>query len=787
MSAVQTRLPTTVTGSSQTRLNEHLTALNNFLGLSGNEWDNPPGVAPGKGWDQVTAFNDKLSAVAGKNLVEILQEIDNFNFSGGLDTHFAGDDLTSTASRTHTFTGHSLTITGATAFNFESTGINTIQGSVAGKFISNSATLGGAIQLFGGSSFNSNYVGLKAPDNTSNTQNYVLPDAMPAATGYVLSSTTGGVMSWVANPDTDTNQHFANTNLSADGTRVHEWGGNSLTINNMSSFSASSTSTYNMTATNQVTTFSPVVRLKSLGGAATAPTLTFTEADASVDEHYVSFKAADELAGNSNYTWPSALPGTSGYVLSCTTGGIMSWAAPGGTDTTFADTDLTSDGNRTHTFTGHSLTLNNAANITLHTVGTFKTNATIQNTLESPVTRLDGAAASATAAKLRLTEGTLNGTDYVELKAPDSVTTTVSYTLPEAPGSAGLVLSSTTGGVMSWVANGGGADLNFAEDNLTADANRTHNWANFNLVLNSVNQFDLNTTAGSQFLFAGAATFTTFSLSMVGDVSVNSGVVQLYEPTANGVDFAGFQGPTAAMAASYTMELPAATPSSNGQFLKVASGAGGSSPVLEFGDEINRKEGADALGNVSAGVVIDFDTGSYDNKEMTINGDVTFTVNLSAREGSYRMYLTCDGTQRNINWVVSDDSESIRPEHIVANDTMVVYFEQRGGAYHITTSGTTRQTIDGTTLTGTWNVDTGQVYRTWEITGDIGSATTFDLPGNMPANSVLEIEFSSSQSTAPTISSNFVRLSALPNHSGRTIYVIRRTGSTYYFCAGDAQ
>ena len=51
---------------------------------------------------------------------------------------------------------------------------------------------------------NSNFIGLKAPADLSGADTtYTLP-AAPGQANLVLSSTTGGVMSWVANPDTDT-------------------------------------------------------------------------------------------------------------------------------------------------------------------------------------------------------------------------------------------------------------------------------------------------------------------------------------------------------------------------------------------------------------------------------------------------------------------------------------------------------------------------------------------------------------------------------------------------------
>lgn len=49
------------------------------------------------------------------------------------------------------------------------------------------------------------FIALKAPaDLSDTTTTYTLPAGFPASNGHVLSSTTTGTMSWVANPDTDT-------------------------------------------------------------------------------------------------------------------------------------------------------------------------------------------------------------------------------------------------------------------------------------------------------------------------------------------------------------------------------------------------------------------------------------------------------------------------------------------------------------------------------------------------------------------------------------------------------
>ena len=59
----------------------------------------------------------------------------------------------------------------------------------------------GAIRL--GDSAGAEYVGFAAPATLTATQDYVLPVNYPATTGFVLSATTGGVLSWVSNDAAD--------------------------------------------------------------------------------------------------------------------------------------------------------------------------------------------------------------------------------------------------------------------------------------------------------------------------------------------------------------------------------------------------------------------------------------------------------------------------------------------------------------------------------------------------------------------------------------------------------
>jgi len=66
-------------------------------------------------------------------------------------------------------------------------------------------------------------------------------------------------------------------------------------------------------------------------GAGDTGELRFLELIAS-GSNFSSFKSADAMTSNADYTWPDALPTVSGQALTATTAGVMSWVAAGGTD-----------------------------------------------------------------------------------------------------------------------------------------------------------------------------------------------------------------------------------------------------------------------------------------------------------------------------------------------------------------------------------------------------------------------------------------------------------------------
>lgn len=96
---------------------------------------------------------------------------------------------------------------------------------------------------------------------------------------------------------------------------------------------------------------------------------------------------------------------------------------------------------------------NNATNVV--DVVTYLTaittpSATITGGTIAGVTQLDVAGTSAAGANLKLYEDTDNGTNYVSLKAPNTIASNVTFTLPGADGSSGQALVTDGSGTLSF-------------------------------------------------------------------------------------------------------------------------------------------------------------------------------------------------------------------------------------------------------------------------------------------------------------------------------------------------
>jgi hypothetical protein len=78
-----------------------------------------------------------------------------------------------------------------------------------------------------------------------------------------------------------------------------------------------------------------------------------------------------------------------------------------------------------------------------------------------------------TAGEIRLNEDPINGSNYISLRAPDSMSANLSLELPATDGTSGQALVTDGAGNLSFATVGGGSNTNIANANLTADNNRT--------------------------------------------------------------------------------------------------------------------------------------------------------------------------------------------------------------------------------------------------------------------------------------------------------------------------
>jgi len=128
--------------------------------------------------------------------------------------------------------------------------------------------------------------------------------------------------------------------------------------------------------------------------------------------NYIGLKAPASLSADLTYTLPSA-DGTAGQFLSTNGSGVLSFATAGLTGAT-------------STATGTVLTLSDTQNV-----------ASVNVILDNEKA-------------LRFREATANGTNFVGLKAPSTLSADTTYTLPSADGTSGQVLQTNGSGVLSF-------------------------------------------------------------------------------------------------------------------------------------------------------------------------------------------------------------------------------------------------------------------------------------------------------------------------------------------------
>ena len=92
----------------------------------------------------------------------------------------------------------------------------------------------------------------------------------------------------------------------------------------------------------------------------------------------------------------------------------------------------------------------NVVDVVTYLTSITSPSATITGGTVSGITQLDVAGTSAAGANLKLYEDTDNGTNYVSLKAPNSIASNLTFTLPSADGSSGQALVTDGSGTLSF-------------------------------------------------------------------------------------------------------------------------------------------------------------------------------------------------------------------------------------------------------------------------------------------------------------------------------------------------
>lgn len=165
--------------------------------------------------------------------------------------------------------------------------------------------------------------------------------------------------------------------------------------------------------------------------------------------YYTAIQAHDDLAANYSLYLPTA-DGSADQVLKTDGSGNLGWATASGSN--LGSTDLTLSAERKLTLDGNNLIIENAAGTEVAKI--FSTGY-FQNK-----SRLLVNGGTTSAAFLKLYEATDNGTNSISLKAPTTISSDVSLTLPDADGTSGQALVTDGGGNLSFSTVSGGSSSN---------------------------------------------------------------------------------------------------------------------------------------------------------------------------------------------------------------------------------------------------------------------------------------------------------------------------------------
>jgi hypothetical protein len=387
---------------------------------------------------------------------------------------------------------------------------------------------------FHGPSSSAFSVSLQAPSLLASTA-YTLPDA-DGTNKQVIITNGSAELSW------SDAENIGNNNLSIPGTSTAR----TLTLSSGSNASFTIESDGNdpyIECKKSITDIYKKLRIKP--DSTDGGIIQIYEGTGASDG-YVGFQAG-HITSSIDYTLPVGPP-ASDKVLQSTSLGVMSWVDAGGADTNIANTDLTLDATRTLDLDGNSLSFSSNDGGSTDTIASWS--YTTMQVFGDFYLRTNS---STIAPTMRFSAGT--SSNFVALKAPDTVGTSYTLTLPDADGTDGQVIQTDGSGEMSWVDN-----TNIGSANLTIDGTSTAR----TLTLSSGNasSFVIESNGNDPYIQFKKGVTTAYKRLEIQDDSANGGEFRIYEGNAGSGKYVGFQAPDlVTTTANYT--LPVSAPASD--------------------------------------------------------------------------------------------------------------------------------------------------------------------------------------------------------------------------------
>ncbi|CAB4151742.1 hypothetical protein UFOVP594_31 [uncultured Caudovirales phage] len=358
--------------------------------------------------------------------------------------------------------------------------------------VKNGATTAGVLALFEDSDDGSNKATFNVPALAGDTA-YTLPSAYPGSSGYSLTSTTGGVMSW--------------TNVSGGGGSP---GGSDTQVqfNDSSSFGGDSAFTYNKT--------SDVLTINSLASTGDMNIASEGTTGSMYLTGGVGVGITNALASGYVTLGSSTQTGQNNVGISTKSNTINIGSA--NTENTLTQTINIGAG--TPAGTGKAaITMGNLLNATSVAInsGTGGINLTPGTT--GTVNILG---TSTQAGQLRLYEDTDDGSNYTSFNVP-ALGGNVVYTLPADDGDSGEQLQTNGSGALTWEAAGSGTDTSIMTDDQTQDANHTHEQDGYTQLFENANTWTFENITGTVVLDPAAAAVSLSDGSSGFAFAVSSG------------------------------------------------------------------------------------------------------------------------------------------------------------------------------------------------------------------------------------------------------------------------